>query len=63
MPTYIDDQVLHYARTVLKDRVMFGTDYPMIHPEPWLEQFDDLGWDESVQRKILWENAESFLDL
>jgi len=63
MPKYIDDQVLHYARTVLKDRVMFGTDYPMIHPEPWLEQFADLGWDEAVQRKLLWETAEDFLGL
>jgi len=35
----------------------------MIHPEPWLEQFDDLGWDEEIQRKILWENAEQFLEL
>lgn len=63
MPTYIDDQVLHYARTILQDSVMFGTDYPMIRPEPWLEQFAALGWDEDVQRKVLWENAERFLGL
>ncbi|QLD91165.1 amidohydrolase [Natronomonas salina] len=63
MPDYIDDQVLHYARTVLQDKVMFGTDYPMIEPGPWLEQFADLGFDESVQRKLLWENAEQFLGL
>jgi predicted TIM-barrel fold metal-dependent hydrolase len=63
MPDYIDDQVLHYARTVLQDKVMFGTDYPMIEPGPWLEQFADLGFEESVQRKLLWENAEQFLGL
>ena len=63
MPKYIDDQVLHYTRTILKDKVMFGTDYPMIDPEAWLTQFAELGWDEEIQRKILWENAESFLGL
>ncbi|WP_290812769.1 amidohydrolase family protein [Halovivax sp.] len=63
MPKYIDDQVLHYAKTLLKDNVMFGTDYPMIEPEPWLEQFAELEFPEPVQRKILWENAEAFLGL
>jgi hypothetical protein len=63
LPKYIDDQVLHYARTILQDKVMFGTDYPMIEPGPWLEQFGDLDFDAAVQRKLLWENAEEFLGL
>ena len=61
LPRYIDEQVLHYARTLLVDKVMFGTDYPMLDPERWLADFADLGYDESVQRKILWENAEGLL--
>ena len=63
MPKYIDDQVLHYAKTLLSDKVMFGTDYPMLEPEPWLEQFAALEFSEELQRKLLWENAESFLGL
>ncbi|ELY96166.1 amidohydrolase 2 [Natrialba hulunbeirensis JCM 10989] len=63
MPRYIDEQVLHYAKTLLSDKVMFGTDYPMLEPESWLEQFAKLDFDEEVQRKILWENAEAFLGL
>ncbi|WP_323190386.1 amidohydrolase family protein [Halostella sp. PRR32] len=63
MPRYIDDQVIHYAKTLLSDKVMFGTDYPMIDPGPWLEQFAELDLPEDVQRKILWENAERFLGL
>jgi len=62
-PKYIDDQVLQYARTVLQDDVMFGTDYPMLEPRPWLEEFAELDWDEDVQRKLLFENAEAFLGL
>ncbi|MDG5758224.1 amidohydrolase family protein [Natronococcus sp. A-GB1] len=63
MPKYIDDQVLHYAKTLLSEKVMFGTDYPMLEPGRWLEQFAELGFDEELQRRILWENAEEFLEL
>ena len=64
IPKYIDDQVLHYAGTILEDKVMFGTDYPMIDPETWLSSFaEDTDFDEDVQRKILFENAEEFFDL
>ncbi len=62
LPRYIDDQVLHYARTLLQDKVMFGTDYPMLDPERWLADFADLGFEPDVQRKLLWENAEALLD-
>ncbi|MFW6153340.1 MAG: amidohydrolase family protein [Halobacteriota archaeon] len=63
LPRYIDDQVLHYARTLLVDKVMFGTDYPMLDPERWLGDFTELGFDEAVQRKLLWENAEALFGL
>jgi predicted TIM-barrel fold metal-dependent hydrolase len=64
LPKYIDDQVLHYAGTILKDKVMFGTDYPMIRPRKWLEQFAEYtDYPVEVQRKLLWENAEAFLGL
>jgi hypothetical protein len=64
LPRYIDQQVLHYAGTVLREKVMFGTDYPMIRPERWLEDFaEQTDYDEATQRKLLWENAEDFLGL
>ncbi|MFP4628765.1 MAG: amidohydrolase family protein [Halobacteriales archaeon] len=61
LPRYIDDQVLHYARTLLSEKVMFGTDYPMLDPARWLADFAELGFDPAIQRKILWENAEALL--
>jgi predicted TIM-barrel fold metal-dependent hydrolase len=64
IPKYIDEQVLQYAGSLLKDKVMFGTDYPMIDPETWLESFaQDTDFSEEIQRKILYENAEEFFDL
>lgn len=64
LPKYIDEQVLQYAGTILQDKVMFGTDYPMIHPDKWLQQFEThTDYSEDTQRKLLWENAEEFLGL
>ena len=63
LPRYIDEQVLHYARTLLADKVMFGTDYPMLDPERWLSDFAEVGYEPEIQRKILWENAEELLGL
>jgi predicted TIM-barrel fold metal-dependent hydrolase len=64
IPKYIDEQVLHYAGTILQDKVMFGTDYPMIRPGEWLDSLaEHTDYSEDVYRKLLWENAEEFLDL
>ena len=64
LPRYIDDQVLQYAGTILQDKVMFGTDYPMIEPNEWLVGFaEHTDYPPEIQRKLLWENAETFLDL
>ncbi|MGB9955024.1 amidohydrolase family protein (plasmid) [Haloferax prahovense] len=64
LPKYIDEQVLHYAKTVLQDKVMFGTDYPMIRPGRWFESFEEhFDASEEVKQKLLWENAERFLGL
>ena len=61
LPRYIDDQVLHYAGSLLSEKVMFGTDYPMVRPEEWLDSFTaNTDFDEETQRKILFENAEEF---
>jgi len=64
LPKYIDDQVLRYAGSVLQDDVMFGTDYPMIRPDEWLDSFaEHTDYSDDVYRKLLWENAEEFLGL
>ncbi|WP_459987972.1 amidohydrolase family protein, partial [Natrinema sp. JCM 9743] len=64
LPKYIDEQVLQYAGSVLSDKVMFGTDYPMIHPDEWLESFAaHTDYDEATQRRLLFENAAEFFGL
>src|SRR5256885_10531496 len=37
-PKYFPRQLVQYANTLLKDRVLFGSDYPLITPERWMKE-------------------------
>ncbi len=62
-PKYFPPQLVQYARTVLKDRVLFGSDWPVLTPERWLEDFDRLDFDPEVRQKILVGNASALFGL
>lgn len=62
-PKYFSPLLVQYANTLAQDKVMFGSDYPVISPERWLNDFAALGFDEGVRRKILIENARRVLKL
>ena len=56
-PRYFPPQLVQYARTVLQDKCLFGSDYPVLSPERWLTEFHELGLPPEVEEKILWRNA------
>ena len=62
-PKYFSPLLVQYAKTLVQDKVMFGSDYPVISPERWLTDFDALGFDEAVKQKVLIENAKRVLKL
>ena len=62
-PKYFSPLLVQYASTLVQDKVMFGSDYPVISPERWLKDFDALGFDEEVRQKILIDNAKRLLKL
>ena len=39
-PKYFPAQLVQYANTQLKTKVLFGSDYPLITPDRWLADFD-----------------------
>ena len=51
------------TRSYSRDRVLFGTDYPMWNPQPEINCLMDMGLEENEYRRILWENAERFYGL
>jgi hypothetical protein len=56
-PKYFPPQLVRYANSLLRDKVLFGSDYPLITPQRWLRDFDTLDIKETVRPKILKENA------
>jgi hypothetical protein len=60
-PKYLPPTVVQYANSLLQDRVLFGTDYPLISPERWLRDFEAVDFKESVRTKILLDNARRLL--
>ena len=62
-PKYFPQSVVRYANSLLQDRVLFGTDYPLLTPERWLADFANVPSKDSVRSKILLENARRLLGI
>jgi uncharacterized protein len=62
-PKYFPKQLIQYANTLLKDRVLFGSDFPLISPERWMEDAKVAGFKEEVMPGILKGNAIRLLGL
>jgi predicted TIM-barrel fold metal-dependent hydrolase len=54
---------VRYANTLLKDKVLFGSDFPVITPDRWLADFDKLEIKPEVRPMILRDNAIRLLGL
>jgi uncharacterized protein len=62
-PKYFPPQLVRYANSLLQDKVMFGSDYPMLTPDRWLADFGKLDIKPEVRDKILKHNAARLLGL
>ncbi|GAA2794402.1 hypothetical protein GCM10020219_077050 [Nonomuraea dietziae] len=59
----LPSQLVRYANTLLKEKVLFGSDYPVITPDRWLADFDELEIKPEVRPMILKDNAAHLLGL
>jgi predicted TIM-barrel fold metal-dependent hydrolase len=62
-PKYFPPQLVHFANTLLQDKVLFGSDYPLMEPTRWLQEFARLPFSDHVRPKILYANAARLLGL
>jgi hypothetical protein len=56
-PKYFSPTLVQYANTLLKHKVLFGSDYPLIAPDRWLADFEKIAIKDDVRPLILKENA------
>jgi uncharacterized protein len=62
-PKYFPAQLVQYANSQLKHKMLFGTDFPLITPERWMKDFVTAGFKEEVKPMIFKENAIGMLQL
>jgi uncharacterized protein len=62
-PKYFPPILIQYANTLLKHKMLFGTDFPMITPERWLADLETIGIRDQVKPGILKDNAVTLLGL
>ncbi|WP_052668702.1 amidohydrolase family protein [Nitriliruptor alkaliphilus] len=62
-PKYFPPQLVRQANSLLKRKVLFGSDFPVITPDRWLRDFEGLDLKDEVRPLILKENAIRALGL
>jgi uncharacterized protein len=62
-PKYFPPQLVKAANGLLKHKVLFGSDYPLLRPERWMKDFEQLDIKPEVKPLIMKENAIRALGL
>jgi uncharacterized protein len=62
-PRYFSPTLIQYANTLLKHKMLFGSDYPLITPDRWMEDFAKIAIRDEVRPLILKQNAIRLLGL
>ena len=62
-PKYFPEILVRYSNTLLKKKMLFGSDWPAIAPDRWLADFEKAAFRDEVRPLILKENACRLLDL
>ena len=62
-PKYFPPILVRYTNTLLKRKMLFGSDWPMISPERWLSDFEKIEIRDEVRPLVLKENAMRLLGL
>ncbi len=62
-PKYFPPQLVQYANTQLRHKMLFGTDFPLITPERWMKDFEQAGFKDEVRPLILKDNAVKLFGL
>lgn len=60
-PKYFPPILVRYANTLLRHKMLFGSDWPAITPDRWLADFEKIEIRDDVRPLILKENARRLL--
>jgi uncharacterized protein len=62
-PKYFPPQLVQYANTLLRKKVLFGTDFPLFTPERWIADLEKTEIRDTVKPGIMLHNAARLFGL
>ncbi len=62
-PKYFPEILIQYTNTRLKNKMLFGSDFPLIAPDRWLSDFEKIPIRDEVRPLVLKQNAAKLLGL
>ena len=62
-PKYFPEQLVRYANSQLRHKVLFGSDFPLLTPDRWLADFEQAPFKDEVRPLVLKQNAIELLGL
>jgi uncharacterized protein len=62
-PKYFSPNLIQYSNTLLKNKVLFGSDYPLLTPDRWMADFEKIAIRDEVRPLIMKENARRLFAL
>ena len=62
-PRYFQPQIIRYANIQLRHKMLFGSDFPLIHPGKWIDAAKEVGFKDEVLPGIMKGNAAKLLGL
>jgi len=61
-PKYYPDSLKYEISHRLKDRILFGADFPMLKYERLVDDWRKLGYSQEILEKVFFRNAERYLE-
>lgn len=62
-PKYFPEALVRQANSLLQNKVLFGSDFPLLTPDRWMNDFENLNIKDEIRPKILKDNALRLLGL
>ena len=62
-PKYFPAELVRYANSILKKRVLFGSDFPLLTPDRWIRDVEQTALKPEVMPGIMKDNAARLLGL
>jgi uncharacterized protein len=62
-PKYFPPILVQYANNMLREKVLFGSDFPALTPDRWIKDFENLNIKPEVRPLIMKQNAARLLRL